>query len=319
MPVLREMGTEMVKTITVCLAVYNGMPYLRQQILSLQQQDDRDFRVLIQDDGSQDGSQEFLQEITGTDTRFHFGAHQGCHLGPAGNFLDLCRQGTGYIAPCDQDDIWAHDKLTVERKAMEQAEFEHPGTPVLVHSDLQVIDAEGNPLFPSMFKHQGWDFSAVRFEQLLVQNNVTGCTMLINEPLRQLISHAQADQLFMHDWFIAQTASAFGIICPVRQPLVSYRQHEHNQIGASEGGTLRRTFQAFSKWNRTKKRLEWNYKEAKAFKAVHEGTLSSLVQSTLDRFLEIEHMPKYRRAVVLLRGGFLMQSTATRIGQLLLT
>ena len=48
------MGLAMVKRIDVCMACYNGAAYLPAMLNSLRAQDDADFRILMQDDGSAD-------------------------------------------------------------------------------------------------------------------------------------------------------------------------------------------------------------------------------------------------------------------------
>ncbi len=309
----------MVTPITVCMAVYNGMPYLEQQLASLAAQDDPAFRVLIQDDGSTDASAACIRAFCDRDPRFFHGAHQGEHLGPAGNFLDMLTQVSGLIALCDQDDVWQKNRLSRTREEMARAEQTHPGLPCLVHSDLSVIDSEGRLLFPSMFQHQGWDFSATGLPAFLVQNNVTGCTMLLNEPLRALAVKAIGSDLFMHDWLIAQTAAAFGTVFPIAESLVSYRQHAHNQIGASQKGTLSRVLHAVTGWKRTKARMDWNWREAECLRDTLGKSLPPQAQETLETFLHIRRLPKLHRAPALIRGGFLMQSPMTRLGQLLLT
>ena len=71
-------------------------------------------------------------------------------------------------------------------------------------------------------------------ESLLVQNNATGCMMLLNRRWRIWSAHGgDPSRMFMHDWFIALTAAAFGRVVFVDQPLTRYRQHDGNAIGAS--------------------------------------------------------------------------------------
>ena len=85
------MGCHLVST-AVLLAAWNGSAYLPALLDSLCAQTDPDFTVIMQDDGSTDGTPGLLQETAGRDSRFVFGAEQGQHLGAAGNFLSLVRQ-----------------------------------------------------------------------------------------------------------------------------------------------------------------------------------------------------------------------------------
>ena len=71
------MGDCVVKHVQVLLACYNGGPYLSRQLATLREQDDPCFSVLMQDDGSSDGTPFLLQEAAGEDERFHLTEENG--------------------------------------------------------------------------------------------------------------------------------------------------------------------------------------------------------------------------------------------------
>ena len=220
------MGDCVVKRVQVLLACYNGGPYLSRQLATLREQDDPWFSVLMQDDGSSDGTPFLLREAAGEDERFHLAEENGQRLGAVGNFWSLLRQSDGeLIALCDQDDEWNSCRLSRCREALDQAEARYGAdTPLLVHSDCRLIDGDGAPLAESFFRRQGWDPAATALSRLLVQNNVTGCTLMMNAPLRRLaLQHGDPAKMYMHDWFLALTAAAFGQIVFIPDPLVRYR------------------------------------------------------------------------------------------------
>ena len=308
--------------VSVLLAAYNGAAFLPQQLASLRAQRNVDFRVLWQDDGSPDGTRDMLDAITVTDGRFHPGSHPGPRLGAAGNFLSLLRQDDApYTALCDQDDLWQPDKLSRCLAAMQAAEKKYGSDiPLLVHHDCRLVDAAGYLLHASFFKHQGWDAQANTLPRLLVQNNVTGCTILMNAALRRLVAdHADAKALFMHDWFIALTAAAFGHIIFVDEPLVDYRQHGGNVLGASNHGLFRRGLAALGKPARAKERIRLTYRQARVFREAFGDALPQKAAAQVEGYLAIEKMPKLRRMRALKQGGYLMQSRLTRMGQSIFT
>lgn len=314
------MGLEMVKTIGVLLAAYNGEAYLPEQLASLRSQDDPAFTVIIQDDGSSDHTPDVLSELVQADGRFRLGCESGGHLGAIGNFLSLLGQDTSdYSALCDQDDLWEPNRLSRCREALEAAEARYGAeTPLLVHSDSRVMDVHGHILHESFFEHQGWDSSAVGLRRLMVQNNVTGCTLMINASLRRLIvAHADANQMHMHDWFIAMTAAAFGRIIFLDEPLVRYRQHGDNVKGASRDTLSRRGMQALSRWQKGKARIALTYRNAEGFLRAYGDALPPSALRDVKDYLATESMGKLRRVAAVRRGGYTMQSRITRIGQLL--
>ena len=304
----------------VLLTAFNGEAHLPELLDSLRSQTDPDFIVLMQDDGSSDDTPILLKEAAARDERFAFGAEQGKHLGAAGNFISLIRQtDADYTLLCDQDDIWEPEKLSVLKQALQDLESRYGSNlPLLVHSDCSLIGESGDQIGSSFFRHQGWDPGAVTLQQLLVQNNVTGCTLIMNRPLRVLIaSHARARDLFMHDWFIALTAASFGHIAFVGQPLTRYRQHTANVIGASSRSLLVRGIAALRDRKNAKRRILLTYTHTKVFRKLYGSELPAAAQDTVDAYLATERMKKIPRVLAVRRMGCVMQSPVTRLGQIL--
>ena len=307
-------------TTAVLLTAWNGSAHLPELLDSLQSQTDPDFTVLMQDDGSEDRTPDMLKDISVRDRRFTFGIEQGKHLGAAGNFLSLIRQTEAdYCLLCDQDDIWEPEKIEVLKKAIQELEARYgPEKPLLIHSDCSLIDQDGKKTGDSFFRHQGWDPDALTLPRLLVQNNVTGCTLIMNKPLRKLIaSHAKSKELFMHDWFIALTAASFGRIAFVDQPLTRYRQHGGNAIGASSKPLLLRGLDALRNRRDARRRILLTYTHTKVFKKLYEGELPAEALYVVDAYLATQHMRKIPRILAIRRMGCVMQSPVTRLGQIL--
>lgn len=307
--------------IDVLLACYNGAAYLPRQLASLAAQADETFRVLMQDDGSQDGTPGLLADWCQRDRRFQLvsdASPQRIHSA-IGNFWSLLRQSDApYIALCDQDDEWLPGRLHCCMDAMRAAELRHGAeTPLLIHSDAQLVDAQGAVLHESFFRHQGWDAEATTLSRLLVQNNVTGCTVLLNRPLCRLaLAHGDPARMHMHDWFLALTAAAFGQVVCIPQPLVRYRQHGENVMGASQAGLAERGVRALSARQKGKARIALTYRHTQAFLDAYGETLPPAARKTVTRYLALEHKRKPGRMLGILRGGYRMQSFVTRAGQL---
>jgi len=314
---------DLLVNLTVLLAAYNGEKYLPELLSSLSGQTFRDFQILYQDDGSSDRTPEILSHWSSRDPRFRPAGRQGEHLGPAGNFLSLLAQSTGdLVFLCDQDDYWEPEKLDVlvryyaEITGTRSDDPSNAVSPLLIHSDASVVDESGQMIHPSFFQHQGWDPEAVSLNRLLVQNNATGCLMMLNRPLVDLVSaYGAPSRMFMHDWFIALTAASFGSIRFCNQPLVRYRQHGDNSIGASSRSLFRRGLRALGQREKSKARIALTYSHAEAFRASFGSTLPAEAAETIDRYLAIRSLPKLQRIRQYRRMNFLMQSPITRLGQ----
>ena len=131
-------------------------------------------------------------------------------------------------ALCDQDDLWHPDRLEAGLAALD-------GNPAagLVHSDARLIDGEDRLLHPSLFRYER-RLRSPGLRGLLYRNSVTGMTALIR---RRVVALAlpfprQSGICFYHDLWLALVAEATGGIALIRRPLVDYRQHPGNAVGA---------------------------------------------------------------------------------------
>jgi len=114
-------------------------------------------------------------------------------------------------------------------------ELSYPQQPILVHSDLSVVDRDLAMLHNSFWKYQNIHPSKDTLNRLIFHNTVTGCTTMINRSLAQLVQTIP-DEAIMHDWWIAMVASEFGQIGYVDEPIMLYRQHSTNDTGAKQYG-----------------------------------------------------------------------------------
>lgn len=231
------------RQVTIVLAAYKGGEYAGAQIESILAQDLDDWFLVLSDDG--EDTQEVLDFYAEKypDRIWHY--RSGQRFGSSRrHFMHLISrfgQEAPYLMCCDQDDVWHPDKVRVTLEAMKKAE-EACGAekPVLVHTDLRVVDGELNEICPSFMQFSKIDGSRLDFHELLVQNAVTGCTMMVNRTLANLAAPAEKDErIVMHDWWLALIASAFGKVVFVPQATIDYRQHGSNVVGAKNAGSLK--------------------------------------------------------------------------------
>jgi glycosyltransferase involved in cell wall biosynthesis len=224
----------MSQMIQVLLPVFNGAPFLQEQLDSIVNQSHQPLHILCRDDGSTDESVAILDAYQARHpeliTRLPSGPER---LGALQSFALLMQaaEGEGYFALADQDDIWQPDKLAICLSALQKAEQAQLDKPILVHSDLRVIAANGDEIAPSLMAYQGLKPERQGFAAQLVSNTVTGCTTLFN---RALLRRALPipDDAVMHDWWLSLVGSAFGRLVYVETPQVLYRQHASNTLGA---------------------------------------------------------------------------------------
>jgi glycosyltransferase involved in cell wall biosynthesis len=224
--------------VIVLLASFNGSSYIREQIDSIRAQSHTNWALYVRDDGSCDATVGIVREFEALDSRIRLMPPDNYPTGgAAANFsalMQLAAEGEArYFMFADQDDVWVSDKIQVLLEKAETAEARagHEA-PVLVHSDLEVVDAQLQRLHPSFFRYQGIRHrSEDSLRVLFPQNFVTGCTVLFNRAALDLALPVPSG-VVMHDWWLALVAAAAGQIDFVDRPTVRYRQHGMNQVGA---------------------------------------------------------------------------------------
>ncbi len=222
--------------VTVLLAAFNGEKYIGRQLDSILKQTYTNVKIVIRDDGSSDSTPQILNqyaeaypdkiEICPTD--YPTGS-------ASGNFFRMLQiYSDDYIMFSDQDDIWLPEKIEKTLKAMQYAENKsNKNTPILVHTDLCVVDNGLKVIADSFMNFEHLSPHRCKLNNLLMQNCVTGCTVMMNRALKERLFRLP-ERCLMHDWWVAIVAAATGKIVFVDTPLILYRQHTNNQVGAQD-------------------------------------------------------------------------------------
>ncbi len=211
------------------MPTFNGENYVAEQIESILNQSYQNFELRIYDDGSLDNTVKIVQSyvkrhtcITLHQNKTNIGVVQTIE-----NALMACQYH--FIALSDQDDIWHYNKLQQQVEILSRYETDYSGIPLLVHSDLEMIDAFGKTLYASYFDFRGYAFSSAKsLNTIISQNGVMGNTIMFNANLRQLILPFPK-YLAVHDYWIALINEIYGRRVTLHQPLVQYRIHDTNQ------------------------------------------------------------------------------------------
>lgn len=307
------------ETIGILLGVYNGTRFIETQIQSYLGQSHADWLVLARNDGSTDDSGRILAQHARNDSRFHVMTDDGKNLGVIRNFSALmgaaldtdCR----YFAFSDQDDFWHPDKLSRQLQCIQDAEKVSPGSPVLVHSDAMVADAHLKEISPSFMAYQGIGHqTSDPLKNLLVQNFVTGCTVMVNRRLLAL-AYPVPGTVLMHDWWLALWAAALGRIEFIARPLIHYRQHENNQIGAKSIARHLNPFTGrwFHLWNSGRRYLAQSVTQAGDLaRRMEEQDLKSRDFELIRAYASLLDLTPLQRIRFLTRQGIVPQTLLRR-------
>lgn len=141
--------------------------------------------------------------------------------------LDTAQNPQTCFAFCDQDDIWRPDRLAKGQAALRRHAVD------LVHSDCCLVDQAGDLIHPSCRAVEN-RLQTPSLRDLLYRNAMTGMTMLFTRDLAQraLPFPRQSGTHFYHDLWLALLAQSGRGAHFINQPLVQYRQHDQNLVGA---------------------------------------------------------------------------------------
>ena len=302
--------------VDILLATYNGEKYLREQLDSLLSQTYKDIRIIIHDDGSYDGTVNVIKEYRDSfRSKIVYIEDEVSFGDPGRNFAFLLGLSKGdYVMFCDQDDVWDKDKVRLMLGAMKAAEKKYDNTlPLVVFSDYEVVDENLNPLDVNeknleVAKHY------TTFNRLIVQNYVTGCTMIINRRAADMFGEYD-ERMDMHDWWIALYTSAIGKVVHFPKKLMLYRQHSGNEVGAKDVKSFRyRLLKLLDPATRNAKNDAYDAMELLDERFGDE--LPDKSRKLLDDFLLMRDKPKIQRVRTLVKYRILKSDMVRSIGQM---
>ncbi len=292
-------------TISVALCTYNGAKYLPQQLGSLKKQHTLPTELIVSDDGSTDLTVEMVEEFKREAPFALRLSINSERLGVVKNFsraVSLCRGR--YIALCDQDDIWLSPRLSTTLEKMKTAEKQYGADrPIMVHTDLSVINARGKHLAPSYYAMRRLKpVENGSLKTLVMQNVVTGCSVLINRPLADL-ALPFPPTVVMHDWWLALVAAAAGKLIYDPYATVLYRQHDDNVMGAIKYFSLFSINKIFN-IESLEKDLARRVDQALTLKKILNKNLDLKAADELDELASLASHVGFRASHTALRSGF---------------
>lgn len=218
--------------IDILLATYNGEKYIKEQIDSILNQTYSNFRLLISDDCSQDGTRKILEEYQKKDNRIIL-FYQEKNLGYVKNFEFLLTKVKNNIyALSDQDDVWNKEKIEKYINKMYEDNSD------LVFGDLEIVDENLDTIYNSFNRFMKLNKKIIKAKghnKMYLHNCVTGCTIVAkNKFMDKILPIPNETKSLLHDHWISLIISIYGKTSYIEKTYIKYRQHEKNQIGTSK-------------------------------------------------------------------------------------
>jgi len=228
--------------ISICLCTYQGEDYLTKQLKSYVAQTVLPDELIVCDDGSTDGTLKILRDFAQR-APFLVKIHRNENtLGPSNNFMNCMRNASGdVVLLSDQDDIWSPQKIEVFKNV-----FSRDSEVKFAYSDAELIDYKGNNIAPSFLAVKKINENRRQYESLskflffnhgFVNGFLLGLRKEFIRQMFQFIDEKKYTMQFGHDHFIAVMAAHLyqkEQIVGINSPLVKYRQHEAQALGAAQ-------------------------------------------------------------------------------------
>lgn len=310
--------TRLNPSVDIVLATYNGERFLSEQVDSILNQDYSNIHLWIRDDGSKDNTiaviNKKIREYPGKISLIP----SENNLGVIGNFSALLEATTAkYVMLSDQDDVWLPNKITKTLQCMLDAEKNHgKAHPLLIHTDLKVVEQSLNPIHSSFWEYtQLFPQKGHKLNHLLMQNVITGCTVMVNRSLLKLALPIPLD-CAMHDWWLGLVASSLGHIESVNEPTILYRQHLSNVLGAQKTNLMSYIKKLVSRPKETINKvisiLQKQKKQANQLRVRYSERLTDSQVQMLDAFCKLDTNNRMRSLFLMMKYKFFKQNL-TRI------
>jgi glycosyltransferase involved in cell wall biosynthesis len=312
-----------VMNIAILLATYNGENYLDAQIKSILCQDYTEWKLFISDDGSTDTTKNIINNYCAKYPEKIMILNNVKRFGnPRDNFFNLLsRVDADLYFFSDQDDVWYSNKMSCFINFYNNLLVEDKIKPLLIHSDLEIVNATLNTISLSFFNYQHIDYKKDKIRTLLVQNIVHGCAMLINRELKlklklEFLINDILNRIEMHDWYFALIASEFGSIKYIDKTLIKYRQHQYNIVGTRKRYSLTRIRKSLEDIKKNQTSIKRAIDFAIAIKSVYKKTLSYNTYLLLTGLINIHMNNKIKRIHFLIKNKLLQHGLIRLIKQL---
>lgn len=206
------------KGISICMATFNGFPFLPRQVESILGQMGSEDQLVVSDNGSTDETLGYLASLGDSRMELHDFPFP---KGPVPNFENAMKYAARPIVMlADQDDVWLPNRLGLVRRAF-KGELDKP---LCLVTEGERMDAEERIIAESNLQVLGYRPGLVKN---VIKNSYMGCSLAFS---RDLLPYILPIPRFvpMHDSWIGILAERYGRIQVVLEPSYQYRVHGGN-------------------------------------------------------------------------------------------
>lgn len=214
--------------ISVCMAVYNGRRFIREQLVSILRELSELDEVIVVDDASRDNSVEIVKSFN--DSRIKI-VELGNNVGHVRAFEVALGMATGdYVFLSDQDDVWVEGKVEVILNY-----FEQDKSVCYIYHNIYTIDANGKFVQTNISMHKTTKFPSFAFiAKHMIKPEIFGCGSAFKRRVVELALPFPPG-VYAHEHWIALVSALVGNVQFVEDCLLNYRRHGGNLSPSRHG------------------------------------------------------------------------------------
>lgn len=234
------MDNNRIYKIAVVMSTYNGEKFIAEQLDSILNQNvsyNISLKILVRDDCSADRTLEIISKYLEKDSRVEIIGNSSVNLGVKASFFELLKHAVNYdlVFFSDQDDVWEKDKINTFLNEAIKKNVIDSELPIGIYSDAWIADEKAHSIGEKMSSRYDWNEEKADYKFLSFNYQIVGATYAINKAsvlLANVVPNSWIDSLNMHDSFIGLINAVYGRNYLIDEPLVFYRQHGNNLVGA---------------------------------------------------------------------------------------
>lgn len=211
--------------VSILLTCYNHIAYLEEAVRSIEAQTFTDYEVIALDDGSTDGTREWLSDYSVKNPGKMHLIFNDKNLGTYGTLNVGLKAATGeFVAVFNDDDLWEPTKLEKQVAMMD-----HQPKIGLVHTDGFFIDGAGKRRTDSPL---GFDFPRTEtgdvLAALIYANSIIASAVLARKVCFDQLGGFNEKYFGSGDWEMWYRVAEKWQVGYVAEPLTMYRVHGEN-------------------------------------------------------------------------------------------
>ncbi len=216
--------------ISVVLASYNGSKFIKGQLDSILNQTYKAFEIICVDDCSTYDTYKILEEYKYKYPDILKVYKNDKNIGSRATFSKAIKYTNGeYVALSDQDDWWYPEKLEILYNNIKN----NPNI-AFVYSNAHLVDENLSIIKENIIKQNNTLINGKNFLNIIIDNSVMGCTMLLNSNFAKKCLPLPFVGLH-HDWYFALMACNYNLeVKFIDIPLIKYRLHSSNLVNSKK-------------------------------------------------------------------------------------